>query len=252
MRPLILLLALALTLTACADKPEMQTSEVTSDGTTEVAEDTPEDGEPDEDSDQDEDIDSEDDFEDVAELDAEDADSDTPDMGMGGECGPRWVLRDADGVEVDAWVSDGGARPRNEATFIGTLGEEDNDCITLIALEGRKTYGASFSLSTGRMQDCYTTLPDPALAPGAFPNGTCSGAPYSTFAGVSYLNLGGDMYAVSGAADYVSPASYFVRSANGDCIESANAPGYHLWQYRLAPQWITTALSNPPYSLSYR
>jgi len=64
----------------------------------------------------------------------------------------------------------------------------------------------------------------------------------------SFGKIQGVMHGTWGAADYVSPSSYYYMGAT--CVEQANPVGYSFWRYKPLPAWFRDALPDAPYTLS--
>lgn len=160
---------------------------------------------------------------------------------------PRWVLRDKDGVPVQALLSDqtyqaGKARPR----FTDSVGE----CVTIDRL-GQRDIRLSYSLSTGKLDGCgtYSELSDwrtlPSLA--TFATDTCDGVAVTSINNGVTVHVGGTHYYVNGAPTHITTIYRWSGSA---CVAMTTPDGWDMWSWKPIPADVANALPNPPYSLS--
>lgn len=173
----------------------------------------------------------------------------------GSSRGPRgWVLRDADGVEVEATASPLGYAPSfypNDrfvpstppCVFIDHLGQERLQLPYELASGLPLPCAQSVSLTW--REAIYRTFVDAACLTAAVPT-----TPGSVGA-VAIYAVDGTLYYVSGAPDVVAPPTYYSwNSTSQTCTQVSNTSALSLWRWKPVPQRVLQALTNPPYTLA--
>jgi len=180
---------------------------------------------------------------------------------------PRWVLRDRDGVRVQALVEPRcGQWSDSEATARCRPLEFDSPnsfpCARVVDHEGRYL-NLLFDLQTGKLDPCMFTadmagdinLPWNEIPGAAFTNAECAGTAYSNL----YDELGSSNYTRAHTIWFADGDMWLVSEK--DCLVSnfwwsdfgtCKGPGGLSRRCPLVvvPDWVKNLLPNPPYTMS--
>lgn len=173
---------------------------------------------------------------------------------------PRWVLRDGDGVRVQALVE-----PRCHGSHIPCppleFGSPDGiPCVRVIDHESRYV-NLLYDLNTGQLGACmrnsqYSDIDKPwSEVPGAaFPNAQCEGTAYAghLYPDIEEFTEAGTLYFAENNLWLVSTegcllTTYWLRG--GVACEGPKGE-FTLCPLVVVPDWVQMLLPNPPYTLA--
>jgi len=176
---------------------------------------------------------------------------------------PRWVLRDKNGVVLNALVEPrcgGDALPEGKNCVNEfTLGADvDFPCVRIINYEGTHI-NLPYELTTGRIEFCsFNEVNDGATFSDEvyfYTTPDCQGSPHYYSPGIDefratqhVIYVEQELWYLSGT-EKVVPEELWLNDVqdNNECITTNTLTVY---PYRKVPGWVRYLLSNPPYTLS--
>lgn len=174
---------------------------------------------------------------------------------------PRWVLRDKDGVRIQAFVEPRCNYPYIDCWPLDFGSPNSFPCVRVISHEG-KYINFWYNMEDGELGSCnwYLERADQVgkawkeLPGAAFTNDQCEGTVYTSLGDP----IGGEFLAVRTL--YFAADDLWFQSEEG-CLDTqfwvagmgtCNGPTgvVHLCPIVVIPDWVKTLLPNPPYSLA--
>lgn len=175
--------------------------------------------------------------------------------------GRRWVLRDSDGVAVDAVVEPTCRSSLSVCLFpeIGHVGPISPECVRVLQL-GSQYIDIAFHAQTGRPENCIRSTPTPVFA-AAYPTADCA-LPGYTVGGAGT----GDVFEWRRRPFVLEDDTVLFESRDAPHIDLDAAFGWNdaevceaipffigtdLAPWFALPDAVANALPNPPYTLSW-
>lgn len=181
---------------------------------------------------------------------------------------PRWVLRDKDGVKVNAHVEprcthQSGTEASDECDPVNFVSELTFPCVRIIDHEGRYI-NLQYYLKTGTLEECMKyggDDPQQALSDVSYVvylDDACQGEPHRSAIPEFYfapffvrsqdlLWAEDQVWYLSGHDCHSEKVAYTISADTSNCISIGKGAVCPL---KPVPQWVRELLPNPPYSLS--
>jgi hypothetical protein len=171
----------------------------------------------------------------------------------------RWILRDADGVAIDAFVEPSCRTSLSNCVIppVGHVGPIAPQCIRVVWL-GDEFLDVRYASETGRAEECVAQGALPAF-PGSYPTPDCAPPGYMfPSEGTEDAELWTRRLAVLDddtvlyeANEHPSLDIFPAYGWSGECVQNPLLGGNDLVPWLPLPGWVADALPNPPYVLEW-